>query len=93
MRTGAERGVRHETSFHHRRPAISWTPHPTQNTEPWRRDTACCSAVHDRRGILRFTTAPQRGQYGTGELERRWFMFWQRSASRLGAVMRTSAAE
>jgi len=63
-------------------------PHPTQNTEPLRRDELCCSVLHVRRGMSRFTTPPHCGQYGTGELARRWFMFSQAVAVRLNPVMR-----
>ena len=71
-----------------RRPTISCVPHPMQKVEPWRRETACWSALHERAGILGFTTTPHWGQYGTGELERRWFMFWQAIGTRLVVVMR-----
>src|SRR5262249_30027810 len=47
------------------RRTISCTPHPTQNIEPWRRATACCSPVHWRGTISAFTTAPHSGQYAT----------------------------
>ena len=88
MWAGAERCVRHGKSFRRQcRLTISCVPQPTQNVEPWRRDTACCSGLHVLPGRLPFTTRPHCGQNGTGELERRWFMFWQGIGTRLGALM------
>ena len=73
VRAGFEPRVRHGGSS---RRQISCSPHPTQNTERWRRDTACCSVLHVRRGMSRFTTRPHCGQ-PTGELARRRFMLSQ----------------
>ena len=73
VRARTEPSETHWTSFRRRqlRPVISCTPHPTQNTEPWRRDTACSSSLQWRRGRVLFTTCPHCGQCGTGELARR----------------------
>ena len=60
-----------ESPYRQGRLTMSFVPHPTQNVEPCRRDTACCSTVQSRCGIARFTTTPHCGQYGTGALARR----------------------
>jgi len=67
VRAGFEPHVCHgRSSRRQARLTICCSPHPTQNIEPWRRDTACCSVLHVRRGMSRFTTRPSH------HADRRW---------------------
>jgi hypothetical protein len=91
VRAGVEPCERHGGLLFSRRRqgrlTTSCAPHPTQNADPWRRETACCSSLHCQRGMSRFTTLPHCGQCGTGELARRWFMLSQSIGGCLNAVI------